>query len=537
MASLTEGKSNLSFILNSTLNVSYEERPIPTLTDLRSVLVAIAFTGICGSDVHYWQHGSIGPFVLKSPMCLGHESSGTIAAVGPAVTTLKLGDRVAIEPGTPCRHCEPCLSGHYNLCPDMRFAATPPYDGTLTGFYAAPEDFCYKLPDQVSLQEGALVEPLAVAVHITKQAQISPGASVVVMGAGPVGLLCCAVAKASGATKVVSVDIQQDRLDFAKNYASTHTFMPERVAAEVNAENLIKSADLGEGADAVIDASGAEPSIQTSIHVVRRGGVYVQAGMGKPDITFPIMALCTKEITMRGSFRYGSGDYKLAVQLVAGGSLEVKSLVSREVPFKDAEQAFEDVLKGRGTKVLIRGPNHEGDVQAEAKGEEKKEVEAPAVAVAEKEAVAEKPEETAAAPEAEAAAPVEETTKSVATETEPVVESEKADEATENSEPVVDATKADEATEAAAAPAAEESAPAAVEEKTEEAPVTEEKTEEALVTEEPAPVSTEAPADAEAAKPAETSEPAAPVEIPEHTSVLDTIRKIEETAKKTDTLG
>lgn len=553
MASLTEGKSvrrnppsttsnapsntpqNLSFILNSPLNVSYEERPIPTLTDPRSVLVAIAYTGICGSDVHYWQHGSIGPFVLKSPMCLGHESSGTIAAIGSAVTTLKLGDRVAIEPGTPCRHCEPCLSGHYNLCPDMRFAATPPYDGTLTGFYTAAEDFCYKLPDQVSLQEGALVEPLAVAVHITKQAQISPGASVVVMGAGPVGLLCCAVAKAFGATKVVSVDIQQGRLDFAKNYAATHTFMPERVAAEVNAENLIKSADLGEGADVVIDASGAEPSIQASIHVVRRGGVYVQGGMGKPDITFPIMAMCTKEITMRGSFRYGSGDYKLAVQLVARGALEVKSLVSREVPFKDAEQAFEDVLKGKGIKVLIRGPNHEGDVQAEAKGEEKKEVEAPAAvvaekeeveapaaAVAEKEEVAEKSEEVAAvepkaektesAEVAEKSAPVEETTKSVATETsEPAVDATKVDEATETSEPVVDAAKAVEAT--------EEPAPAAVEEKTE------------------APVAEESAADAEASKPAETAEPAAPVEIPERTSVLDAIHKIEETAKGTDTIG
>lgn len=449
-------------------------------------------------------------------MCLGHESSGTIAAVGSAVTKLKLGDRVAIEPGTPCRHCESCLSGHYNLCPDMRFAATPPYDGTLTGFYTAAEDFCYKLPDQVSLQEGALVEPLAVAVHITKQAEISPGASVVVMGAGPVGLLCCAVAKAFGATKVVSVDIQQGRLDFAKGYAATHTFMPERVAAEVNAENLIKSADLGEGADVVIDASGAEPSIQASIHVVRRGGVYVQGGMGKPDITFPIMAMCTKEITMRGSFRYGSGDYKLAVQLVAGGALEVKSLVSREVPFKDAEQAFEDVLRGKGIKVLIRGPNHEGDAKAEVKGEEKKEIEVPAAAVSEelvaakseeaateKEAMSEKSEVAVAAPvaekteAAEESAPVEEATKSVATET---------------SDPVVDVAKADEAAKATApAPTAEEPAPAA---------------------EESAPASASEPAaDTEAAK------PVAPVEVPQHTSVLDAIHKIEETAKGTDTLG
>lgn len=244
------------------------------------------------------------------------------------------------------------------MCPDMRFAATPPYDGTLTGFYVAPEDFCYKLPENISLEEGAVMEPLAVAVHITKQAEITPGQSVVVMGAGPVGLLCGAVAKAFGARKIVMVDIQQDRLDFAKKYAATHTFMPERVAAEQNAERLIKEADLGEGADAVIDASGAEPSIQTSIHVVKRGGFYVQGGMGKPDINFPIMAMCTKEITMRGSFRYGSGDYKLAVQLVADGKLQVKSLISRAVNFEDAEQAFEDVKAGKGIKVLIRGPNN-----------------------------------------------------------------------------------------------------------------------------------------------------------------------------------
>lgn len=240
----------------------------------------------------------------------------------------------------------------------MRFAATPPYDGTLCGFYIAPEDFCYKLPEHVSLQEGAVIEPLAVGVHISKQAGITPGQSVVVMGAGPVGLLCMAVAKAFGASKIVAVDIQQDRLDFAKKYAATHSFMPQRVKAEENADRLIKEAELGEGADVVIDASGAEPSIQTSIHVVRRGGTYVQGGMGKADIEFPIMAMCAKEITMKGSFRYGSGDYKLAVQLVADGKIDVKSIISREVNFEDAEQAFEDVKAGRGIKVLIRGPNN-----------------------------------------------------------------------------------------------------------------------------------------------------------------------------------
>jgi D-xylulose reductase len=239
----------------------------------------------------------------------------------------------------------------------MRFAASPPIDGTLTGFYTSAEDFCYKLPEHVSLQEGALLEPLAVAVHITKQAEIQPGQSVVVMGAGPVGLLCCAVAKAYGATKIVSVDIQKSRLEFAASYAATHTFMPERVPAEENAARLLKETGLEGGADAVIDASGAEPSIQTSIHTVRRGGVYVQGGMGKPDITFPIMALCIKEVTCKGSFRYGSGDYKLALEFVSSGKVDVKKLITETVKFEDAEQAFKDVKGGKGIKMLIAGPN------------------------------------------------------------------------------------------------------------------------------------------------------------------------------------
>jgi D-xylulose reductase len=191
---------NLSFILNKPFDVKFEKRPKPTLASPHDVLVAVNYTGICGSDVHYWVEGRIGSFVVENPMVLGHESSGTVTQVGDAVKSVKVGDRVALEPGTPCRRCTPCLSGHYNLCDEMKFAATPPYDGTLTGFWASPEDFCYKLPDHVTLQEGALVEPLAVAVHIVKQAEIKPGQTVVVMGAGPVGLLCCAVAKAYGAS-------------------------------------------------------------------------------------------------------------------------------------------------------------------------------------------------------------------------------------------------------------------------------------------------------------------------------------------------
>ncbi|TGJ78540.1 hypothetical protein E0Z10_g10216, partial [Xylaria hypoxylon] len=137
--------SNLSFVLNKPHDVSFVDRPTPTLQSDHDVLVAVNYTGICGSDVHYWQHGSIGHYVVKEPMVLGHESAGTIVEVGSAVTELKAGDRIALEPGYPCRRCGPCLGGSYNLCPEMQFAATPPHDGTLTGFWTAPADFCYKL--------------------------------------------------------------------------------------------------------------------------------------------------------------------------------------------------------------------------------------------------------------------------------------------------------------------------------------------------------------------------------------------------------
>lgn len=352
-----KGQSNLSFILNKPLDVTFQERPIPELASPHDVLVAVNYTGICGSDVHYYDHGAIGHFVVKEPMVLGHESAGTVVQVGSSVKSLRPGDRVALEPGYPCRRCGPCLAGNYNLCPDMVFAATPPYHGTLTGFWSAPADFCYKLPDAVSLREGALIEPLAVAVHIVRQAAVTPGSSVVVMGAGPVGLLCAAVARAFGASIVASVDILQSKLDMARQLAATHTYLSRRVSPEENAASIRALVGLPDGADVVIDASGAEPSIQTSLHAVRMGGTFVQGGMGKSDINFPIMALCLKEVTAKGSFRYGPGDYKLAIDLVATGKVNVKPLISEVVSFGEAEAAFKKVKEGKVIKILIAGPN------------------------------------------------------------------------------------------------------------------------------------------------------------------------------------
>lgn len=328
---------------------------MPTLQSPNDVLVHIKQTGICGSDVHFFVDGHIGENHVKEPMVLGHESSGVVADIGAAVTTLKKGDRVALEPGVPCRRCIRCKEGKYNQCATVTFAASPPYHGTLQKYFVLPEDFCYLLPEEMSLEEGALVEPTSVAVHITKQADVKPGQSVVVFGAGPVGLLCCAVAKAFGATKIIAVDIQQSRLDFAATYSATGTFMPSKTSPRDNAAHLVEEHNLGRGADVAIDASGAAASVQTAIHVLRPGGTYVQGGMGGNEIMFPIMATCVKELNVRGSFRYGCGDYDLAISLIMSGRVSVKELVTGRVPFEEAEQAFRDVKAGKGIKIMIAG--------------------------------------------------------------------------------------------------------------------------------------------------------------------------------------
>jgi D-xylulose reductase len=290
-------------------------------------------------------------------MVLGHESAGTIAAVGSSVTTLVPGDRVALEPGIPCRSCNFCKGGQYNLCAEMRFAATPPYDGSLAKFYVLPADFCVKLPENVSDEEGALVEPLSVGVHSARLAGIAPGESVVVFGAGPVGLLCAATARAFGAAKVVVVDISEKRREFAAQYAATGVFDGafSREPAE-NAAEIKRRFGLAEGADKAIDASGAPPCVQAAIHVLRQGGTFVQVGMGPADVVFPLMEMAVKELTVKGSFRYAQGDYQLAVKLIAEGKVDVKSLITARYEFEDAEKAFQETAEGKGIKVLIKGP-------------------------------------------------------------------------------------------------------------------------------------------------------------------------------------
>ena len=205
---------NLAAVLHGVNDLRVEERPIPE-PGPGDVLVGMRSVGICGSDVHYLTHGRIGSFVVEAPMILGHESAGVVEAVGPGVTSLTPGDRVALEPGVPCRACSACKAGCYNLCPDVRFFATPPIDGSMARYVVHPADFCYALPEHVSLDEGALLEPLSVGLHACRRGGVGPGSRVLVTGAGPVGLTALLMATAAGAAEVLVADVRPERLDLA----------------------------------------------------------------------------------------------------------------------------------------------------------------------------------------------------------------------------------------------------------------------------------------------------------------------------------
>lgn len=366
--------SNPSFVLKAIKQVAFEDIASPEITEPHEVIVQIGQTGICGSDVHYWQRGRIGDFILTSPIVLGHESSGTVAAIGSKVRNVKVGDKVAIEPGVPCRYCEYCRSGSYNLCADTVFAATPPHNGTLSKLYKSAADYCYPLPSHMDLEDGALCEPVAVAVQICKVGEVRAGQKVVVFGCGPIGLLVQSVAKAYSAKTVIGIDVSQSRLDLATLVlkCADGVFLPpkpgkafqndqEESEWSVKVAEIIKQQfNLGEGPDAVIDATGAQSCIQTGLNLCKKGGTYVQAGMGKENVVVPITTICIRDLKVRGSIRYTSGVYQMAVELVASGKVQPKKLITHRYKFEQAEEAFETVRKGgEGVlKVMIEGvPN------------------------------------------------------------------------------------------------------------------------------------------------------------------------------------
>lgn len=321
---------------------------------ITEVLLEMDSVGICGSDVHYLVHGRIGDFVVKQPMIMGHEASGIVRKLGKNVNNLKVGDRVALEPGVCCRMCRFCKSGKYNLCPDMKFCATPPIHGNLRRFYAHAADFCFKLPDHVTMEEGALLEPLSVGVHACRRAEVGLGDNLLILGAGPIGLVSLIAAKECGAAKVVITDLVQGRLDVAKELGADYTL---QINVNDKEEDIVAKIEelLGEKPSKSIDCSGAEATNRLGLMSTQSGGVFVIVGCGPPEVKLPLISALSREVDIRGVFRYAN-DYPAALALVSSGKAKVKRLITHHFELNETLEAFQssrDAATNGAIKVMI----------------------------------------------------------------------------------------------------------------------------------------------------------------------------------------
>lgn len=326
-------------VLDRPGRLELQDRPVPEPAP-GHVLVAVRSVGVCGSDVHYFRHGRIGDFVLLEPLVLGHEVSGRIVAAGLGVDPGRLGRRVAIEPGAGCGRCPQCRSGRYNLCPDMQFFATPPVDGALSEYVLARADLAFDLPDRVSDDAAALLEPLSVGIWANGKAGLAPGGSVLIAGAGPIGLVTAQVARARGATTIVVSDIAGHRLAAAGQSGATAALPASDVPGACR--------DF----DAFIDCSGAPAAIVAGIRALGPAGRAVLVGMGPDELVLPFAFMQRREITVTGTFRYAN-TWPAAIELAARGAVSLDALVTDRFPLAEAEQALRSVTREGTIKPVI----------------------------------------------------------------------------------------------------------------------------------------------------------------------------------------
>ncbi|WP_020618526.1 NAD(P)-dependent alcohol dehydrogenase [Paenibacillus daejeonensis] len=327
-----------------------EEQDIPQPA-ADEVLVKIMAVGVCGSDVHYYEHGRIGPYVVEKPLILGHECAGVVVACGPEARRFQPGDRVAIEPGVTCGLCSYCKSGRYNLCPDVQFLATPPVDGAFVQYITHREDFLFAIPDRVTYEEASMVEPLSVGIHALNRANFQPGGSVAIIGAGPVGLLAVSAAKAYGASRIIVSDLEEKRLQAALALGATDV-VPGRAGDPAGAI-LALTGDLG--VDLAIETAGHPVALKTALAVVRRGGKLSIVGLPPVDeVGLPIAEICDKEIDIFGIFRY-TNTYEQAIRFLSAGAIDMMPMVTDHYPLEQAQDALERALTNKqgSLKVMV----------------------------------------------------------------------------------------------------------------------------------------------------------------------------------------
>ncbi len=331
--------------------MGFEERPIPVPKD-NEVLVKLEYVGICGSDLHYYETGAIGDYVVKPPFVLGHEPGGTVVEVGKDVKHLNVGDRVALEPGKTCGHCEFCKTGNYNLCPDVVFFATPPVDGVFQEYVAHEAALCFKLPDNVSTMEGALIEPLAVGFHAAIQGGAKAGQTAVVMGAGCIGLVTMMALKAMGVSRVFVVDIMEKRLQKALELGADGVINASQTDAVEEAKKLTD----GRGCDLAVETAGTQITAVQTIHMTKKGAAIVLVGYSKSgEMTLPMSLALDKELTFKTVFRYRH-IYPMAIDAVAAGKVNLKGIVTDVFDLDDVQNAMDHSVNNKAdiVKAVIR---------------------------------------------------------------------------------------------------------------------------------------------------------------------------------------
>lgn len=309
------------------------------------VLVQLEYVGICGSDVHYYYSGRCGSYEvdLNEDFMLGHECAGTVVEIGEDVTSLQVGDRVALEPGITCGTCEFCKAGKYNLCPDVVFLATPPVQGCYEEYIAFPENMCFKLPDNVSTKEGALIEPLSVGFHAANQGNVQVGDTVVILGGGCIGLVTLLSCKAHGAGKIILADIVDARLEKAKELGATHVINSK----EVDVKEEIARLTEGRGVDIVFETAGSPVTIAQTPFLVCKGGTIVLVGISaQEEINYNFAQIMDKEATIKSVFRYRN-IYPKAIAAVASGAIDVNNIVTHEFDLEHIQEAFEEAVNNK----------------------------------------------------------------------------------------------------------------------------------------------------------------------------------------------
>ena len=299
------------------------------------VLIKVECCGVCGSDVHFFRYGRIGEKIAPVPFVLGHEISGTVIKTGENVTALKIGDRVAVEPGTPCGSCEMCRKGRYNLCENMSFLAAPPTNGALKRYITHSADMCFPLPDNMSFEEGALIEPLAVSMYACQRGDVGVGKTVCILGGGTIGILEVLCCRAMGASKIIVSDLFDAKLQKSLDRGADVVVN----AAKGNVEEAVMKATNGNGCDVVIEAAGVAATMSQTWKYVRKGGVIVVSGNVTEPVSYDFMALMRKEADIRTIWRY-KNLYPSLIDAVSSGKINLDGIVTQRFPFDEAEAAF-----------------------------------------------------------------------------------------------------------------------------------------------------------------------------------------------------